>query len=131
MELVQASVKAIGQIVLKVQDSVRMAASVLRDIVKNGQTLALQEAVQVAQIIFRKFPNKFEDLMKDLASKVEEYHEPEAKSAIIWIVGEFAEKIPNSEKIVQTFVDSFFEDPDHVKLQVVTAAVKLYLKKPD
>jgi vesicle coat complex subunit len=116
MELVQASVKAIGQIVLKVQDSVRMAASVLKDIVKNGQTLALQEAVQVAQIIFRKFPNKFEDLMKDLAAKVEEYHEPEAKAAIIWIVGEFAEKINNSEKIVQNFVDCFFEDPDHVKL---------------
>ena len=53
MELVQVSVKAIGQIVFKVQDSIRMAASVLKNIIKNGQTLAFQEAVKVIQIIFR------------------------------------------------------------------------------
>ena len=36
MELVGASVKAIGQIVLKVESSVRQAAVVVHDIVKNG-----------------------------------------------------------------------------------------------
>lgn len=131
MELVGASVRAIGHIVLKVESSVRTAAACIADIIKNGQTLALQEAVVVAQQIFRKFPNKFEGLLKDLTAKVDEYYESDAKAAILWIVGEFAEKIENSEKIIEKFADQFFEDPDSVKLQLITAGVKLYLKKPE
>ena len=131
MELVGASVKAIGQIVLKVESSVRQAAVVVHDIVKNGQQLALQEAVVVAKDIFRKFPNKYEGLVKDLVKKIDEYYETDAKSAIIWIVGEYAEKIENSVEIIQNFESQFLEDPDSVKLQLLTAAVKLYLKKPD
>jgi hypothetical protein len=36
MELVGASLKAIGQIILKVEQSVRVAAQCLLEIVKNG-----------------------------------------------------------------------------------------------
>jgi len=63
MELVGASVKAIGQIVLKVETSVRVAAQCIHDIVKHGQPLALQEAVVVAKDILRKFPNKYQSLI--------------------------------------------------------------------
>lgn len=85
----------------------------------------------MAKDIFRKFPNKYESLIKDLCSKLLEYYEPEAKASIIWIVGEYAEKIEDSEKIIDGFADSFLEDPDKVKLQTLTAAVKLFLKKPE
>ena len=131
MELVGASVKAIGQIVLKIESSVKTAASCIHDIVKNGQPLALQEAVVVAKDILRKFPDKYDALIKDLVKKVDEYCETDAKSAIIWIVGEYAEKINSAVTIIENFKQQFFEDPDAVKLQLVTAAVKLYLKKPE
>lgn len=36
MELVGASVKAIGQIVIKIETSVRTAAGCIQDIIKNG-----------------------------------------------------------------------------------------------
>lgn len=85
----------------------------------------------VAKDIFRKFPNKYESLIKDLCAKLTEYYEPEAKAAIIWIVGEYAEKITDAEKIVDNFADSFLEEPDRVKLQILTSAVKLFLKKPE
>lgn len=85
---------------MKVETSVRTAAGCVADIIKNGQPLALQEAVQVSQTIFRKFPNKFENLIKDLTAKIEEYYEVEAKAAIIWIVGEYAEKIDNAAQII-------------------------------
>jgi len=70
----------------------------------------------VAQTIFRKFPNKFEALIKDLTAKIDEYYEVEAKAAIIWIVGEYAEKITNSVEIITDYTKQFFEDPDQVKL---------------
>lgn len=109
----------------------KTAASCIHDIVKNGQPLALQEAVVVAKDILRKFPEKYDGLIKDLVKKVDEYYEVDAKSAIIWIVGEYAERINSSIEIIDKFKQQFFEDPDAVKLQLVTAAVKLYLKKPE
>ena len=60
-----------------------------------------------------------------------EFYEPESKSAIIWIIGEYAEKINDAEKLIDQFADTFLEDPDKVKLSLLTSAVKLYLKKPD
>ena len=67
-------------------------------------------------MIFRKFPNKFEGLIKDLTEKIDEYYEVEAKSAIIWIIGEYAEKIKGSEKLIEKLSQNFLEDPDQVKL---------------
>lgn len=46
-------------------------------------------------------------------------------------MGEYAEKITDSEKLIDSFADGFLEDPDKVKLQILTAAVKLFLKKPE
>jgi vesicle coat complex subunit len=66
-----------------------------------------------------------------LCNKLDEFYEPESKAAIIWIIGEYAEKIDDAEKLIDRFCDSFLEDPDRVKLQLLTSGVKLYLKKPD
>ncbi len=48
----------------------------------------------VAKDIFRKFPNKFESMVTDFSNKYEEFYEPDSKASIIWIIGEYAEKIP-------------------------------------
>jgi AP-1 complex subunit beta-1 len=131
LELIRQSIRAIGTIILRVDKASKRAVEILHEIVTQGQPICLQEAVVVAKDIFRKFPNKYESLIKDLCSKLLEYYEPEAKASIIWIVGEYAEKIEESEKIIDGFADSFLEDPDKVKLQTLTAAVKLFLKKPE
>ena len=130
--MVRKSVRSIGTIILRVDKAAKKAVEIIQDIAVNGQQIALQEAVVVAKDIFRKFPSKYEGLIKDLVGKLPDgYMEPEAKAAIIWIVGEFAEKISDSEKIIDNFADSFLEDPDRVKLALLTAAVKLFLKKPE
>lgn len=131
LDLVRKSVRAIGQIILKIDDSAKKAVEIIQDVVSNGQPLALQEAIIVAKDILRKFPNRFESIVKDFCQKLHEFYEPDAKSAIIWMVGEYAEKINEAEKLIDQFTDSFLEDPIKVKLSLMTSAVKLYLKKPD
>jgi len=36
-----------------------------------------------------------------------------------------------SQKIIEDYAGEFLEEPDPVKLQILTACVKLYLKKPE
>lgn len=130
-ELVQCAVKAIGHIILRVERGARRAVEIIKEIAANGTTMALQEAVIVAKDIFRKFPNKYDGLTKDLCKRIEEFTEPESKAAIIWVVGEYAERIEGSENVIQEFCNTFLEEPTVVQLSLLTASVKLYLKKPD
>jgi len=131
LELIRKSIRAVGTIILRVDKAAKRAVEILQEIVGIGQPLCLQEAVVVARDIFRKFPNKYESLIKELCAKLPEYYEPEARASVVWIIGEYAERIPESEKLIDSFADSFLEDPDKVKLQTLTAAVKLFLKKPE
>jgi len=46
-------------------------------------------------------------------------------------VGEYAEKINNADEILAGFVEGFMEEFTQTQLQILTAVVKLFLKKPD
>jgi AP-1 complex subunit beta-1 len=131
MDLVTASVKAIGQIILKVNRSLQIAVRIVAEIIENGQPVALNSAIIIAKDIFRRFPNKYEKIIPVIIEKREHYTEPEAKAAINWIVGEHADKIKKVEEILTEHIDMFLEEPINVQLAILTATVKLYLKKPD
>merc|ERR1740120_629217 len=49
---------------------------------------------------------------------------------MIWILGEYAERIDNADEILETFLDGFHDEPQVVQLQLLTGVVKLFLKKP-
>mmetsp|Transcript_14904 Transcript_14904/g.14485 ORF Transcript_14904/g.14485 Transcript_14904/m.14485 type:complete len:252 (+) Transcript_14904:256-1011(+) len=70
-------------------------------------------------------------MIRDFCLKYKEFYEPESKAAIIWIIGEYSEKIEKAEDILNECIDTFLEEPVKVQLQLLTSSVKLYLKKPD
>jgi len=49
---------------------------------------------------------------------------------MIWIIGEYAERIDNADELLESFLETFPEEPALVQLQLLTANVKLFLKKP-
>lgn len=49
---------------------------------------------------------------------------------MIWIVGEYAERIDNADELLNSFLDNFTEENTQVQLQLLTAIVKLFLKRP-
>jgi vesicle coat complex subunit len=98
---------------------------------EHGSESALQECVIVACRILRKYPKKFDTLIKDIIDQMRRIDEPESKSAFIWILGEYSDKIEGAEEKLQFFVDSFSDEATHVCLQILTAAVKMYIRNPD
>ena len=62
------------------------------------------------QDIFRKYPSTYEGVIPTLCANLEELDEPEAKASLIWIIGEYAEKIDNADELLSTFVDTFTEE---------------------
>ena len=83
-----------------------------------------------SQDIFRKYPNKYESIIGTLCESLDRLDEPEAKASMIWIIGEYAERIDNADELLDTFLETFPDETSVVQLQLLTSSVKLFLKKP-
>ena len=51
-------------------------------------------------------------------------------ASMIWIIGEYAERIDNADELLESFLDGFQDENTQVQLQLLTAIVKLFLKRP-
>jgi vesicle coat complex subunit len=60
--------------------------------------------------IFRKYPKKYEGVLQDLCENFNNLDDPFAKSAMIWIIGEYAEIIDNSEMLLEGFLENFKDE---------------------
>lgn len=147
MDFVRRAVKAIGQVAIKIENSSEKCVNALMDLISTKVNYVVQEAVVVIKDILRKYPG-YEGVIPTLCDHIDELDEPNARGSLIWIVGEYAEKINNAEEIISGFVDGFMEEFTQVgkknlgfdwgisltiwqtQLQILTAAVKLFLKKP-
>merc|ERR1712096_129839 len=49
---------------------------------------------------------------------------------MIWIIGEYAERIDNVESLLDEFLEGFHDEPVMVQMQLLTSTVKLFLKRP-
>ncbi|GJJ09300.1 hypothetical protein Clacol_003522 [Clathrus columnatus] len=131
VDFVRRSIKAIGQCAIKIDSSAERCVNVLLELIATKVTYVVQEAVVVMKDIFRKYPSTYEGVIPTLCANLEELDEPEAKASLIWIIGEYADKIDNADELLGVFVDTFIEEAYAVQLQTLTAVVKLFLKKPD
>lgn len=130
MDFVRRAVKAIGQAAIKIESASEKCVNTLLDLIATKVNYVVQEAIVVIKDIFRKYPG-YEGIIPTLCKYIDELDEPNARGSLIWIVGEYAEKISNADEILSGFVEGFMEEFTQTQLQILTAVVKLFLKKPD
>ena len=74
------------------------------------------------QDIFRRFPNRYENIIGTLCENLDSLDEPEAKASMIWIIGQYADRIENSAELLESFVESFMDDPAEVATIIAVLA---------
>lgn len=129
MDFVRRSIKAIGQVAIKIESASEKCVNALLDLIATKVNYVVQEVVVVIKDILRKYPG-YEGVIPTLCQYIDELDEHDARGSLIWIVGEYAEKINNADEILSGFVDLFSEEFTQTQLQILTAVVKLFLKKP-
>jgi len=130
VEFVRRSVRAIGRCAIKLERAAERCINVLLELIQTKVNYVVQEAVIVIKDIFRKFPNRYESIIGTLCENLDTLDEPEAKGSMIWIIGEYAERIDNADELLESFLESFDDETASVQLQMLTATVKLFLKRP-
>merc|ERR1712142_1204059 len=130
VDFVRKSVRAIGRCAIKVESSAERCVSTLLDLIQTKVNYVVQEAIVVIKDIFRKYPNKYESIISTLCENLDTLDEPEARASMIWIIGEYAERIDNADELLESFLEGFQDENSQVQLQLLTAIVKLFLKRP-
>jgi AP-1 complex subunit beta-1 len=130
VEFVRKSVRAIGRCAIKIDKAAERCIQVLLELIQTKVNYVVQEAIIVIKDIFRKYPNRYESIIATLCENLDTLDEPEAKASMIWIIGEYAERIENADELLQSFLDSFHDENAQVQLQILTAIVKLFIKRP-
>ena len=148
MDFVKKAIRAIGQVAIKIEECAEKAVNVLLELINTKVGYVVQEVIVVIKDIFRRYPG-YEGIIPTLCQCIDDLDDPDARGSLIWIVGEYAEKISNAGDILAGFVDGFNEEFTQVRvpiithnsshmltiaqtqLQIITAVVKLFLKKPD
>uniref|UniRef100_A0A286Y5R7 AP complex subunit beta n=1 Tax=Cavia porcellus TaxID=10141 RepID=A0A286Y5R7_CAVPO len=129
-DFVRKAVRAIGRCAIKVEQSAEHCVSTLLDLIQTKVNYVVQEAIVVIRDIFRKYPNKYKSIIATLCENLDTLDEPDARAAMIWIMGEYAERIDNADELLESFLEGFHEESTQVQLILLTAIVKLFLKKP-
>ncbi|PWW78342.1 Adaptor protein complex beta subunit [Tuber magnatum] len=129
MDFVRRAVRAIGQCAIKIDGAASKCVNVLLELINTKVNYVVQEAIVVIKDIFRKYPG-YEGIIPKLCESLDELDEPNARGSLIWVIGEYAEKINNADELLQTFTEGFKDEYTQVQLQLLTAGVKLFLKKP-
>ena len=98
------------------------------DLIQTKVNYVIQESVVIIKDIFRKYPNKYKSIIATLCENLDTLDKPEAMESMIWIIGEYADRIDNAVELLESFLDNFHDE--NSQLQLLTSIVKLFLKRP-
>ena len=132
MELVQKSIKYIGRIGYKFENSMNICVDNLQQIFQYNQDFTIDQGVIVMRDLLRKYSNeeKPKQLLKIIDEKfIEKIRLPESKAAILYIIGEYCKKIKKSTDYISIFYNDFSTLNEIVQVQILNAGVKNFLKK--
>lgn len=130
MHFVRKAVRAIGKLAIKIESAARQCIDTLLELVDAKIPYIVQEATVVIRNIFRKYPNQYEGIIGHVIRNIDDLDEPEAKAAIIWIIGQYADRIENSDGLLEDYLATFHDETVEVQLALLTATVKLFIQRP-
>lgn len=59
--------------------------------------------------------DRYESVIATLCENLDSLDEPEARAAMIWIVGEYAERIDNADELLESFLEGFHDESTQVQ----------------
>ncbi|KJA20194.1 hypothetical protein HYPSUDRAFT_203899 [Hypholoma sublateritium FD-334 SS-4] len=129
IDFVRKAVRSIGRLAIKVEAAADNCIQSLLQLIETKVSYVVQEAVIVIKDVFRRYPGNYEGIIPTLCENLDSLDEPESKAAMIWIIGQFTNRIENAEELLDDLLYTFLEESVEVQLALLTATVKMFLYK--
>lgn len=123
IDFVRKAVRSIGRLAIKVEPAADKSIEALLNLLENKVSYVAQEAVIVIKDVFRRYPGKYEGVIPTLCNHLDLMDEPESKAAMIWILGQYANRIDNADELIDVLLDSFLTEAVEVSTVVLPPSV--------
>ena len=130
-ELSSRAIHAIGAIAMRVTTVSSDMTMRLVDLVDLDISHVRSESIKNLANIVRIFPAMKAVVVPSLARCLRRVDHQEAKSSVIWMIGEYAEDIMEAPYMIEKIIDSYDNDlSSSMKTQLLIATMKMFFKRP-
>lgn len=130
-DFVASTIQAIGRCAASIREVTDTCLNGLVHLLSNKDEYVVAESVVVIKKLLQTQKEEHFDIITQMAKLLDFIQVPAARDSILWLIGEYNEKVPKiAPDVLRKLAKSFIDEEDVVKLQVLNLAVKLYLTNP-
>uniref|UniRef100_A0A672HMW0 AP-3 complex subunit beta n=1 Tax=Salarias fasciatus TaxID=181472 RepID=A0A672HMW0_SALFA len=123
-----ATIQAIGRCATNITEVTDTCLNGLVLLLSNRDETVVAESVVVIKKLLQTQPTQHSDIIKHMAKLFDNITVPMARASILWLIGEYCERVPKiAPDVLRKMAKTFTAEEDIVKLQTVNLAAKLYL----
>lgn len=123
-----ATIQAIGRCATNISEVTDTCLNGLVLLLSNRDETVVAESVVVIKKLLQTQPTQHSDIIKHMAKLFDNITVPMARASILWLMGEYCERVPKiAPDVLRKMAKTFTAEEDIVKLQTVNLAAKLYL----
>ncbi|XP_074547122.1 AP-3 complex subunit beta-1 [Halichoeres trimaculatus] len=123
-----ATIQAIGRCATNISEVTDTCLNGLVLLLSNRDETVVAESVVVIKKLLQTQPTQHCEIIKHMAKLFDNITVPMARASILWLMGEYCERVPKiAPDVLRKMAKSFTAEEDIVKLQTVNLAAKLYL----
>jgi len=129
-ELSKRAIKALSEIAMRVSSVSSEIVNIIIELVDLDMSYVRAAAVRSLANVIRVFPEVRSIIFPYLGKCLRKVDDSDARSAVIWILGEYCTEIIEAPYMLEPIIDSYSEESSvHVKLHTLTAAMKIFFKR--
>ncbi|XP_069819126.1 AP-3 complex subunit beta-1 isoform X1 [Dendropsophus ebraccatus] len=123
-----ATIQAIGRCATNISAVTDTCLNGLVYLLSNRDDAVVAESVVVIKNLLQTQPSQHNEIIKHMAKLLDKITVPMARASILWLIGEYCERVPKiAPDVLRKTAKSFTSEDDLVKLQILNLAAKLYL----
>merc|ERR1719266_1470044 len=128
---VAATIQSIGRCAATIEEVTDTCLNGLVHLLSNRDEAVVAESVVVIKRLLQTQAGDHIEIIEHMAKLVDSITEPAARSAILWVLGEYSERVPKiAPDVLRKMAKSFNSEDPQVKLQILNLAMKLCFTNP-
>ncbi|XP_078419308.1 AP-3 complex subunit beta-1 isoform X1 [Cetorhinus maximus] len=126
-----AAIQAIGRCATNISEVTDTCLNGLVYLLSNRDENVVAESVVVIKKLLQTQPSQHSEIIKHMAKLLDNITVPMARASILWLIGEYCERVPKiAPDVLRKVAKSFTSEEEIVKLQILNLGAKLYLTNP-
>ncbi|KAM9263061.1 AP-3 complex subunit beta-1 isoform 7-T7 [Morus bassanus] len=123
-----ATIQAIGRCATNITEVTDTCLNGLVCLLSNRDEIVVAESVVVIKKLLQTQPAHHGEIIKHMSKLLDNITVPVARASILWLIGEYCERVPKiAPDVLRKTAKSFTNEDDLVKLQILNLGAKLYL----